>query len=296
MEFLKKNYEKIALAVVSLMMIATAVILLGRLGFPRSEREFLVEWFQEDRAAKLMSGTNILLAASLDTNELTQVAGVLKTPPAWRTNDGPRPFIPNVWLWNGQDLIPPGVTPVTTNVVTDPADDLNWWVASRTFPMKFMSVASEVGTNKVFAINLPGAGTRFVKIGDPSIKQSIYGTVEEFIVLRYEEKKVKKFNPAVGGETVTDMSVLTLQRKSGTVVKEIPLVVGKQVLESEPVARYLSAVTGEQSADLKQGAKFNYKGKAYELLRIDTNPPLVIFKDVQTQKEYRKSPRVVSKF
>ncbi len=74
------------------------------------------------------------------------------------------------------------------------------------------------------------------------------------------------------------------------------LIVEKQTLESEPVARYQSRVSGEQSGELKQGSKFNYKGKAYGLVRLDTNPPLLVFKDIQSQKEYRKRPRVVQRF
>jgi len=283
MEFLKKHYEKIALAVVSLMMIATALTLASRLGLEEAELPDI----KKNRSA----------AKPLDTNELMQISTLLKNPPAWRTNDGPRPFIPDVWKWNGKDLFladePP---PLPIVGPKDPAEELEWWAASRTFPMKFMSVASEVGTNKVFAINLPGAGTKFVKIGDPPIKQLIYGTMEEFIVLRYEEKKVEWFNPAIGAKAVADVSVLTLQRKSAAVTKEIPLVIGKQVLESEPVARYQSSATGEQSAELKQGSKFNYKGKTYQLLRLDTSQAILIFKDVQTQKEYKKRPRVVQKF
>jgi hypothetical protein len=282
MEFLKKHYEKLALAIVSLMMIATALTLMNKLGFDETELPAIDK--------------NLAPAKPLDTNELMQVATLLKNPPAWRTNDGPRPFIPEPWNWNGKDLFPAGEKPRETVVITDPAEELDWWVASRTFPMKFMSVASEVGTNKVFAINLPGAGTRFVKIGDPPIRQSIYGTMEEFIVLRYEEKKAEWFDPKVGGKRIADVSELVLQRKSAGVVKEILLVIGRQVLESEPVARYQSTATGETSSDLKKSSKFTYKGKAYELLRLDTNPPLLIFKDSQTRKEYRKVPRVVQQF
>lgn len=282
MEFLKKHYEKIALAIVSLMMIATALTLVGRLGFDGSKPPAI--------------DINISPAKPLDTNELMQIATLLKNPPSWRTNDGPRPFIPEPWNWNGKELFPATEPPPTPVVAGDPADELQWWMASRTFPMKFMSVASEVGTNKVFAINPGAGGTRFVKIGDPPIRQLIYGTMEEFTVLRYEEKKVEWFNPAIGAKTVTDVSVLTLQRKSAGVTKEIPLVVGKQVLESEPVARYQSSATGEWSGDLKKGSKFSYKGKTYELVRLDINPPQLIFKDVQIQKEYRRRPRVVQRF
>ncbi|MFA6560450.1 MAG: hypothetical protein WCV00_00915 [Verrucomicrobiia bacterium] len=283
MEFLKKHYEKIALAVVSLMMIATALTLVNKLGFDGAELPVIDK--------------NLSPAKPLDTNELMQIATLLKSPPSWRTNDGSRPFIPEVWKWNGKDLFLASEEPREVVVIAgDPAEELDWWVASRTFPIKFMGVASGAGTTAVFQINIAGAGSRFVKIGDPPIKQAIYGTMEEFTVLRYLEKKVKWFNPKIGGEQVSDVSELTLQRKSAGVIKEVLLIVEKQTLESEPVARYQSRVSGEQSGELKQGSKFNYKGKAYELVRLDTNPPLLIFKGIQIQKEYRKRPRVVQRF
>lgn len=282
MEFLKKHYEKIALAIVSLVMIVTAFTLVGRMGGEEKKLPAIDK--------------NIAPAKPLDTNELMQISALLKNPPAWGTNDGPRPFIPDIWVWNGKEVFRPTKEPIRDIPTGDPADELEWWAASRTFPVKFMSVASTVGTNKVFAINLPGAGTKFVKIGDPPIKQLIYGTMEEFVVLRYEEKKVEWFNPKVGAKQVTDVSELTLQRKSAGTVKEILLVVGKEVLESEPVARYRSNATGEQSIELKRGSKFDYKGNKYELLRLDTSQPILIFKDVKTQKEYRKRPQVVSRF
>ena len=283
MEFLKKHYEKIALAVVSLLMIGTALILVNKLGVDGSELPGIDK--------------NLLAATPLDTNELTQISTLLKNPPSWRTNDGPRPFIPETWNWDGKNLFISGEKPIEpSGPVVDPADELEWMVASRTFPIKFMAVASEIGTNKTFQINIAGKGSQFIKMGDAPIRHVIYGAVEEFTVLRYEEKKVKWFNPAVGAEQVTDVSVLTLRRKSTGDVKEIPLVVGKQVLESEPVARYTSSATGEQSSELKKGMKFTYKGTVYELVRLDTNPPQLIFKDVQAQKEHRKRPRVVQRF
>lgn len=281
MEFLKKHYEKIALAIVSMMMISTALILVNKLGFDGAEAPAIDK--------------NIAPAKPLDTNELIQIATMLKNPPAWRTNDGSRPFIPEVWKWNGKELFLSGEEPKEVVVTADPADDLDWLMASRTFPIKFMGVASEVGNNKVFQINIAGAGSRFVKIGDPPVRQAIYGTMEEFSVLRYEENKKKWFNPKIGSEQEVDLSELVLQRKSGGIVKEVRLPVGKQVLESEPVARYQSRVTGEQSPELKQGSKFTYKGKAYELVRLDTYQSQLIFKDSQTQKEHKRRPRVVQK-
>lgn len=282
MEFLKKHYEKIALAIVSLMMIATVFTLADRMGGEESRLPAIDK--------------NISPAKSLDTNELQQVSVLMKNPPTWGTNDGPRPFIPDIWVWNGKEVFQPTEERPTEVVKGDPADELEWWAASRAFPVKFMSVVTTVGTNKVFAINLPGAGTRFVKIGDPPIRQVIYGTMEEFVVLRYEEKKVEWFNPKVGAKQVRDVSELVLQRKSAGAVKEILLIIGREVLESEPVARYRSNATGEQSPELKRGSKFDYKGNKYEILRLDTSLPILIFKDVKTQKEYKKRPQVVPKF
>ena len=277
MEFLKKHYEKIAVAVVSLMMIVTALTLAGRLGLGNSELPDITK--------------NPSPATPLDTNELMQVATLLKSPPAWRTNDGPRPFIPDVWMWDGKelfpwiegshDVIPPG----------DPANDLDWWLANRTFPMKFMGVVSE----GVFQINIANGGSRFVKQGDV-IRQMVFGVAETFTVLRYQSQKVKKFDPSLGQEREMDLSVLTLLRKSANITKQVPLSIGKTISESEPVARCVSNETREMRDNLRKGSKFTYKGKEYEVVSLDTIPPQVVFKDIQTQKEYKKYPRVVQRF
>lgn len=282
MEFLKKHYEKIALAIVSLLLMATALTLVSKLGFDGAELPDIEK--------------NLSPAKPLDTNELMQISTLLKNPPAWRTNDSSRPFIPEAWDWDGQNLFPRGEKPREVVVTGDPADELDWWVASRAFPVKFMAVTSGSGASAVFQINIAGTGSKFVKIGDPPIRQSIYGTMEEFSVLRYEEKKPEWFNPKIGAKQVVDVSELLLQRKSAGVVKDILLVVGKQATESDPVARSQSSTTNEWSGDLKKGSKFAYKGKTYELVRLDINLPQLIFKDVQTQKEYRKRFRVVQKF
>ncbi len=277
MEFLKKHYEKIAVAVVSLMMIATAVTLAGWLGLGNSELPDI--------------NKNIAPATPVDTNELMQIATLLKSPPAWRTNDGPRPFIPDMWVWDGKEIFPPGEAHVDVHVAGDPANELEWWAASRTFPMRFMAVVSE----GVFQINIANGGSRFVKQGDV-IKQTIFGVAETFTVLRYESKKVKQFIPSLGLEREVDLSVLTLLRKSADITKQVLLVIGKTISESEPVARCVSSVTGQQFDNLKPKSKFTYKGKEYEVVSLDTYRSQMIFKDIQSQKEYKKYLKVVPRF
>ncbi len=280
MEFLKKHYEKIAVAIVSLMMIATAVILAGNLGIQNSEIP---------NVDKIPKGGE---ATPLNTNELLQITALLRNPPAWQTNDGQRPFIPDIWEWNGKDIYRPSTyVLIEDKRVIDPADELAWTIAQRTFPMKFMAVVSE----GVFQINIANGGSKFVKVGD-AFKQIIFGAEETFTVLRYNAQKIKQFDRKLGQEREVDVSTLTLQRKSAEITKEIPLVVGKTVSESEPVGRCASSVTGQTFDNLKVGSKVVYKGKQYEVLSLDTYRYQVIFKDVQSKKTYTKPANVVARF
>ncbi len=319
MEFLKKHYEKIAVAIVSLMMIATAVILGSRLSFAGSVHP------EVDRAKAKPLGTNELAqirvvlqpdvplgtndlvwisalldnphvdkdvsAHQLDTNEMMQIATLLKNPPAWQTNDGQRPFIPEEWVWNGKEIFRPAPEQTGPIIPNDPADELAWLIAQRKFPMRFMAVASE----GVFQINIAGGNSRFVKVGDV-FKQIIFGTEETFTVLRFESKTVKQFDRSLGQEREVDISVLTLQRKSVDVIKQIPLMVGKTISESEPVGRCVSRVTNQMFDNLKPGSKIAYKDKQYEVVSLDTGRALVIFKDIQTKQTYTREARVVLRF
>jgi hypothetical protein len=281
MEFLKKHYEKIAVAVVSLMMIATALILAGQLGLKDTELPDI---------NKIPPG---LEAKPLNTNDLMQIASLLKGPPAWRTNDENRPFVPDKWVWDGSNIFPQGEIPTTTTIgpTTDPADELEWWVAYRAFPMKFMAVVSD----GVFQINIANGGSKFVKVNDV-IRQTIFGVAETFTVLRYEVRKVKQFDASLGHEREVDLSTLTLLRKSADITKEVMLVIGKTISESDPVARCISRVANEMKDNLKKGSKFTYKGKEYGVVSLDTLLPQVVFKDIQAQRDYKKRPRVVQHF
>ena len=273
MEFLKKHYEKIALAMVSVLLIVTALTLMGTFepkgdGGPMDDRR------------------NVSAAKPLDTDELKAIAQLLKDPPPW-TGTGRPPFASEVWNWDGTKLVRAGEE--TGPVEGNPLDDLDWTVSYRTFPMIFMAV-SEVGTNKIFQINIANAGTRFVKLRDV-FKQAIYGGWEQFQVLGYEEKKSeKRKNPKTGGWETVNLSVLTLQRKSGSATKNIPLTMGQTQFEREPVGHYYSTITGESSGELKRGSVFPYKSKQYELL--DISPQQVVIKQPDS-KIYRKPPRRV---
>ncbi|MCX7826784.1 MAG: hypothetical protein N2689_14685 [Verrucomicrobiae bacterium] len=261
MEFLKKHYEKIMLALVSVLLMGTALMLMGTFE-PKGD------------GGPARDDTNISRAQPLDTNELKAIAALLKEPPPWAgTNE--KPFSIEMWEWDGLDLHKAGKRmAVITNVI----EELDWTVTLRTFPMIFKSLASRVGTNDIFQINigLGGAGTRFVKIGD-SFLQPIYGVNEQFTVRGYEEKKVKQKNPRTGGEETVDVSVLTLERRSGSEVKNIPLTVGRTQYEREPVATYYSTMTGERSppGDLKRGSRFAYKGEQFEILDITEREVLI---------------------
>jgi len=275
MEFLKKHYEKIVLALLSVLLIGTALMLMGAFE-PKGD------------GGPARDDRNISPAKPLDTNELKAVAGLLKEPPPW-TGTNERPFAIEVWEWNGLEIHKAGKrVAIITNVI----EELDWTVTLRTFPMIFKSVASRVADKDIFQINIGTGSSRFVKLGD-SFPQRIYGVDEQFTVLSYQEKKIKQKNPRTGGDVEVDVSVLTLQRKSGSAVKNVLLPVGQRVDEREPVATYYSTVTGERSVgELKRGSRLTYKSEQFEILDITEREVLIkALKDGRIER--RRPSRVI---
>ncbi len=273
MDFLKRHYEKVALAIVSLLLIASALTLMGRLALGGSE----------DRDT---DKNNRAPASPLDTNELAQVAAQLTTPAHW-AGQGPSPFIPEQWKYlpDKGELVKADIQgPVKVMPVLD---ELDWHIRFKTFPMEFKGIAFGEGANATFQINIANAGTRFVKIGQV-FKQLIGSTVEEFKVLKLEAKKTQAFNRSTGRMQSVDVSLLTLLRR-GTI--EIPLTMGQKRLESDPAASYESRVTGERSIEVGKNAIFQYKGKRFKLLDITIRR--LVIQDLESGSVHEKTPKSI---
>ncbi|MBI5394004.1 MAG: hypothetical protein HZA91_01770 [Verrucomicrobia bacterium] len=276
MDFLKKHYEKVILAVVSVLLIATAVILMGQLaigpgGGPGDD--------DINRAA----------APPVDADKLVQVSAMLQQPQQW-TGKGPAPFIPGQWKYDPRTReLSPAEEKIEVIKKEDPLSELDWYVRFKTFPMEFKSVVSGEGTNATFQINIADdRSSRFVRIGS-AWRQVISGYWEIFRVTKVEQKQVERLNPATRHIEKVDVSILTLLRRGTT---EIPLILGQRRFESDPVARYESRATGERSVEMVKGVVFQYKGKRFKLLDITTRRLLIEVSESGAVREI--SPRGVS--
>ena len=277
MDFLKKHYEKVTLALVSLLLIGTAVILMGKLALSG------VEDPGDDNK-------NYSPAKPADTNELARVAAMLQQPQQWG-GKGPAPFIPGRWKYDPRtgDMTEVGkdvVIVTKTNVLFE----LDFYVRFKTFPMEFKGIATGEGTNATYQINIADdRSSRFVKIGS-AWRQVIGGYWETFGVIKFEQKKVERFNPSTKHKENVDLSILTLRRRAGV---EIPLEMGKRRLESDPVTTYIaSRGTGERSGEMLKGTVFQYKGKKFKLLDITTRRLLI--EESESGAVHEISPRGVS--
>lgn len=277
MDFLKKHYEKVTLAVVSLLLIGSAVVLMGKLTLGGSEGP------GDDTV-------NRAKAQAVDADGLTQVATMLQQPRQW-TGKGTAPFIPEKWKFDpqSQELSKAGTEAIITGKVAQVIYDLDWFIRFKTFPMEFKSIAAGEGTNATFQINVADdRSSRFVKVGQ-SWRQAIGGFWEVFKVIKFEKKQVERFNKSTGGKEKVDVSILTLLRQGTT---EIPLTMGQRRLESDPVARYESRATPDRSGEMVKGLAFQYKGKKFKLLDITTRRLLI--EDSESGAVYEIRPRSVS--
>ncbi len=277
MDFLKKHYEKVTLALVSLLLIGTAVILMGKLVLSG------VEAPGDDKE-------NYSPAKPVDTNELARVASLLQQPQRW-DGKGPAPFIPGRWKF---DPCTGGMTEVGKDVVvvtkTNVLFELDFHVRFKTFPMEFKGIVTGEGTNATFQINIADdRSSRFVKVG-MAWRQVISGYWETFGAIKFEQKKVERLNPSTRHRETVDLSILTLRRRGGV---EIPLEMGKRRLESDPVASYVATRgTGERSGEMVKGSVFRYKGKKFKLLDITIR--LLLVEESESGAVHEISPRGVS--
>jgi hypothetical protein len=278
MDFLKKHYEKVTLALVSLLLIATAVVLMGKLAIGGSEGP-------GDDAK------NRAPAKPVDVEALAKVEAMLQKPQQW-TGKGPGPFIPGKWKYDPKNLeLSPAdeKTVIGDPKIFDPLAELDWYVRFKTFPMEFKSIVSGTGSNATFQINIADdRSSRFAKVGS-TWRQAISGYWEFFKVAKVEQKQVERLNPATKHIEKVDLSVLTLLRR-GTI--EIPLTLGQRRFESDPVARYESRATNARSPEMIKGVVFEYKGKKFKLLDITTRRLLI--EDTQSGAVREIRPRGVS--
>jgi len=165
---------------------------------------------------------------------------------------------------------------------TDPADPNSYpppWAELRVekitadpFKLRFKSKIKLPDGSIKFGINTRGdQRTYFAKLGEE---------VEGFLLVSYEEKFEIRDVPGWPEPRPVDVSVLTLGRGD----KRIPLVKGEDVQYNEYVV-HLHFTIDEETFEVRLGGTFELRGKAYELIEIDSRRESVVVRRMEDGKE-----------
>jgi hypothetical protein len=256
MDFIKKHYEKIALAGALLALIASAVFLAIKVSALSEEVEGAIH--RKPKGRTLEPGD-----VGLYTNAIARIL----QPPLWTDN--------NVDMFRTGEI---DITPKTTDGGTitptlEPYRVLE--VTRRPFKLIFKSYTGD-GHN--FQINfVTHARTFFIAEVGMEIADKFGNT--GYVIKKFERKQVTQQVPGVGPREV-DVSELTIQRNGDD---PIVLPYNRLVEEKEPVAT-IQCTDGGRELYLSRQQEFSCGSKTY--IVVDITPTQVIIMD-KLSKEKR---------
>jgi len=264
MDFLKKHYEKVLLAVALVALIVSAILLALRINAFSSDLEQA-----PNPVARVAPAPHAALGTY--SNAIVQLA----QPPLW-TNVTRNPFTPiNI----GPVIPPPSTNPATEFPV------ILMSAGRKPFKLLFKTYSYDVATNEGynFQINFQfRARTFFIsRVGD-AIKDRYEDT--GYRIAAFEKKSVNVDDPTLGRSREKDVSELTVQREGG---KPKVLVLSQEAVDEEPVALVRCGVEG-QSFERRIGQSIECKRKVYKVVDIvvDSDPKRMVIVDTQTQEQH----------
>ena len=250
MDFLKKHYEKIALAAALIVLIVSAILLSLNVNQPGSEL---------GKAPKHGS------MAPLDQRSYSNAIASLNKPPLW-TNA-------LVDLFGITASATPGASPegaqvVLTGIVRKPFKLL----------LKAYSYDTEKGEGYNFQINFQfRSRTFFIRAAGDPIKDRYEDT--GYRIVKFEHKFMTVDNPNLGGKREKDVSELTVQHAEG---KPVVLVFLQETEEQEPVALVRCGGTGPDH-EYRRGQRIECGGKTYNVVDIDLKQMVIV--DTRTEEQ-----------
>lgn len=264
MDFLKKQYEKILLAVALVALIASAILLALRINALSSDLE---------QAPSPVARVVLAPHAALGTysNAIAQLA----QPPLW-TNETRNPFTPIT-------IGPVIREPSSNNVPEFPVILMS--AGRKPFKLLFKGYSYDVVTNEGynFQINFQfRARTFFIsRAGDP-IRDRYEDT--GYRIASFEKKSVNVNDPTLGRSREKDVSELTVQREGG---KPKILVLSQEAVDEEPVALVRCGIEG-QNFERRIGQSIECRRKKYTVVDIvvDSDPKRMVIVDTQTQEQH----------
>ncbi len=263
MDFLKRHYEKLVLAVALVALIVSAVVLALRVN----------ELSNEGPMARISTHAtpNPHIALATYSNAIQALA----EPSLW-TNAEVDPF---------RSPYIPVVLPSSTNTTSPPAAPefpvTLLSVVRKPFKLLFMAYSPNAATGGYnFQINFQFRSRTFFI---PAVGDIIKDHYEDtgYRIASFERKSVVVNDPTLNIPRNKDVSELTVQHEGGAPVL---LVLGQESEDQEPVAQVRCA--DGQTGDYRRGQSFTCKGVTYEVFDIDINQKQMVIVDKQTQLQH----------
>jgi hypothetical protein len=257
MDFLKKHYEKIAVAAALLALIASAIWLSLKINTLNSE---LVEaqTTREPRHEAL---------PSVNVQDYSNAILQLKEPPLW-TNTPTDLFSP----------VPSG--PLAGPEPTNTFPVILMSITREPFKLLFKAYSydSQKAEGYNFQINFQfRARTFFIRaVGDP-IRDRYEDT--GYRLVAFQRKFVTVDDPSVGGKREKDVSELTVQHAGEN---PVVLVYLQETEEQEPVAK-VRCGPGGLDRKYRRGQQIICNGRTYKVVDIDLKQMVIV--DVQTEEQ-----------
>jgi hypothetical protein len=259
MDFLKKHYEKIALAVVLVALIVSAIYLALNISAISSEPP----------PNPVVGKT--ALAPHAEFGAYSNALNALAQPPLWTNTVGFDPILPN------------GGTFTERPVITNEFPVYLLGVVRKPFKLLFKIYSYDASTNEGynFQINFQFRSRTFFisHVGD-WIKDRYEDT--GYKITKFEKKSTMVNDPTLGREHEKDVSEITVQH--GT-EKPVLLVLGQESEDQEPVAQVRCDVGG-LTREYRRGQSFECERKTYRVFDIDMDQKQMVIIDAQTQEQH----------
>jgi hypothetical protein len=263
MDFLKKHYEKVSLAAVLIVLIASAILLSLKANTLNSE---LGEG--PDRVS-----TNDLVP-QLDVQSYSNAILSLKQPPLWTNAPS--------------DLFAEVAAVDVTNVITSTNGFQVILMSVTRKPFKLLFKAYSYDAQKSdgynFQVNFQfRSRTFFVRAAGDGVKDHYEDT--GYKVAKFEKKSVAINDPSLGGKRDKDVSELTLQHEGE---RPVVLVILQETEEQEPVAKVRCGAAGVDR-EYRRGQSIGCNGRTYKVVDINLNQMIIV--DIQTQEQQVIKPQ-----
>ncbi|MGD0017048.1 MAG: hypothetical protein ABSC38_06005 [Verrucomicrobiia bacterium] len=255
MDFLKKHYDKILLAMAFILVIVFGSILVLKVN-SLSRRL--------DQPNTLLEPPQKATYEQMDTRKYAEALNVLQHPPVWEATE--------------VDLFPRG-TPSQAVISNKPIAYLR--LERLPFDLLFKAYSWDAEKNKAFnfQISLRDLTRAYftTAVGDP-VKDKFGDT--GYSITKFEHKVENVLNPSIGHKVEVDRSELTLERPGEDM---IVLELGKVHLRTESVATVVCQEDPQKEIQVRRGQSITCPSNTY--IVVDMNEKQMVIKNSDTDKQ-----------